>query len=250
MAGENQSCLIRKISYYLDLTDDEKKLLSRLEETGRDLKRDEILVEEAGPLKDMYIVGRGWLYTYTHTMDGRRQIFEVHFPGDIVGASQAPFERSAYGVAAATDAHVCPFPKSSLNEIFVRSAGLTALFYTFAVLDHATIMDRLRATGRMGAAERVLLVLLQCLARLRITNPDMQDGLEMPLRQELIGDMVGLSNISVSHAVKELSETGLIERDGRYISFPNLDRARSLTDFSDRFYSIDTAWFPRRWQAP
>jgi len=248
MIGEKESCLIRKISYYLDLSEEEKRMLARLEESTRELRRDEILVEESSPLREMYVVSRGWLYTYSHTVDGRRQVFEVHFPGDIVGASQAPFKYSAYGVAAATDAHVCPFPKSSLNEIFSRSAGLTALFYTFAVLDHATIMDRLRATGRMGAPERVLLVLLQCVARLRITNPDMRDGLEMPLRQELIGDMVGLSNISVSHAVKELAEEGLIERDGRHISFLEPERARAMTDFSDRYYAIDTSWFPRNLQ--
>ncbi|WP_026380381.1 Crp/Fnr family transcriptional regulator [Afifella pfennigii] len=248
MVARDGSCLIRKISHYLDLTEDEKRLLARLEETSRKLRRDEILIEEDGELREMFVVSEGWLYTYTHTLDGRRQVFEVHFPGDIVGASQAPFERIGYGVAAATEAIVCPFPKRSLNAIFSRSPALTALFYAFAVLDHATILDRLRATGRMGAAERVLLVLLQCLARLRITDPDRQDGLDMPLRQELIGDMVGLSNISVSHALKELAQAGLIERDARHFSFPDLQRAQTQIDFSDRYYAIDTSWFPRQWE--
>ncbi|WP_281275228.1 Crp/Fnr family transcriptional regulator [Afifella aestuarii] len=241
----DESCLVRKISHYIPLSDAERRLLSELERESRTVRRHETLVDE-GETNRLFVLDSGWVYTFVHTPDGRRQILDLHFPGDAVGTNQVAFAESTYGIAAATDATICPFPKSGLHGVFSNSPKLTALFYTFAMIDHAAVLDRLRATGRMPAASRVLLVLLQCRARLRIMEPSSADGFELPLQQEVIGDMVGLSNISVSNALKQLREDGLIARDGHRISFPNEERATELTDFADHYYEIDTSWFPSR----
>ncbi|SCZ44854.1 Crp/Fnr family transcriptional regulator [Afifella marina] len=239
----DESCLVRKISHYTALSDTEKHLLNELERESRTVRRHETLVDE-GETNRLFVLDSGWVYTFIHTPDGRRQILDLHFPGDVVGTNQIAFAESTCGIAAATDAVICPFPKSGLRSVFSNSPKLTALFYTFAMIDHAAVLDRLRATGRMPAASRVLLVLLQCRARLRIMDPAYSDEFELPLHQEVIGDLVGLSNISVSNALKQLKEEGLIARQGRWISFPNEERATQLIDFADHYYEIDTSWFP------
>ncbi|MDQ0326188.1 CRP-like cAMP-binding protein [Rhodopseudomonas julia] len=218
-------------------------MLSELERESRTVRRHETLVDEGEPNR-LFVLDSGWVYTFIHTPDGRRQILDLHFPGDIVGTNQIAFAESTCGIAAATDGVICPFPKSGLRGVFSKSSKLTALFYTFAMIDHAAVLDRLRATGRMPAALRVLLVLLQCRARLRIMEPSYADAFELPLQQDVIGDMIGLSNISVSNALKQLKEDGLVARQGRWISFPSEERAMTLIDFADHYYEIDTSWFP------
>ena len=80
--------------------------------------------------------------------------------------------------------------------------------------------------------------------RLRITNPDVGDSFELPLSQELVGDTLGLTNVYVSRTLSLMERAGLIERIDRSIRIADEQGLRDMADFQDRYYRIDTSWFP------
>jgi len=231
---ESTSCLAGKFSYYIDLTDADRKIIAALERDEIDYDRRTLIRDECEAPENLYVVKHGWLYTHTELEDGRRHIHDIHFPGDGCAAA----------LTSITGVTLCPFPKSALDDVMSASPRLTALLYSFAMLDATVIFDRLRAVARMDAKERLAHLLLQIYCRLRITDREMAPRFELPLTQEVIADAIGLSPVHVNRTLRELEEGGFIAREGREMIILRDNDLRDMCEFRDRFYRIDTSWFP------
>ena len=238
------SCLVEKIGYHIPLAPGDAALLARLEE-ARETWRAHAIVRDIGAQAErLYVVRGGWFFSYTMLPDGGRQILHIHYPGDIVGIPDIAFARTSAALAAATEGELCPFPKSSLDEIFVRSPRLSALLFSIGMVEHAVLADRLRIVGRQGATARVGHFLLEVVSRLRVTRCDLGTAYDLPLSQGMIGDAIGLTNVHVSRALKRLEAAGTIARHGHRIDLLDEAGLKRMVDFEDRHFRIDTSWFP------
>ena len=64
------------------------------------------------------------------------------------------------------------------------------------------------------------------------STPGDDPVIEMPLTQVEIGDLIGLTNVSVSKTLCQLSEEGLIERRGRVIVLRGVDQSQEMVGYS------------------
>ncbi|QPH55474.1 Crp/Fnr family transcriptional regulator [Pontivivens ytuae] len=243
-SSTDNSCLVTKLSHYMTLSETDRGHLARLEEAEDEIEPQTDCTTEGDPLERLYVVKTGWLYSYLDMPDGRRQIVQLHHAGDMVGFPDIAFTRVATTLRSCTPAILCPFPKSALSEIFATAPRLTALIFAIAARDQIVLTDMLRATGRMTATERVANLHLSLLTRLRITNSRMTDTFNLPLSQREIGDVLGLTNVSVSKSTTQLEQDGLIARHGRQVQILDEERLAQLVSFDYRFDNIDTSWFP------
>ncbi len=241
-----KSCLVEKIGYHIPLAEQDAALLAKLEETELPVRAKTVVRDIGVRTEHMYVVKSGWFYTYMILPNGTRQILHIHYPGDIVGIPDIAFSKTSYALAAVTDGCLCPFPKSSLFEVFERSPRLSALLFSIGMVEHAVLADRIRIISRLGAKERVVHFLLEVVSRLRVTRRDMKTRFDLPLSQSMIGDAVGLTNVYVSRALKQMEQEGVVRRDGRGIDLIDEPRMRQSVDFEDRHFRIDTTWFPKR----
>lgn len=244
MLDRTRSCLIEKLSYYIDIDETAAEQLASLEEHERSYYRHQEVYSEGDDLSSLYVVKYGWFYSYTDMPDGRRQIVRILHPGDIVGFPDIAFTKAACNVRACEDGCLCPFPKRKLDAIFERSPRLTALLFSIANRDLACVIDTLRAMGRMDARERLSFFFLDLIARLRVTNKGMTDTIRMPMNQHEMGDVLGLTHTYVSKTIREMEDAGLISRDGATLTLQQEEKLRSMVDFSDRYATMDTSWFP------
>lgn len=244
MLDAPKSCLVEKLSYYTDLDDMSEKHLAMLEEHERTYYRHQEVYSEGDALKYLHVVKEGWFYSYTDMPDGRRQIIRVLHPGDIIGFPDISFDEATCNVRASEDGCLCPFPKKKLDVIFRESPKLTALMFSIANRDHACVIDTLRAMGRMDARERLSYFLLDLIARLRVTNKTITDTIRMPMNQHEIGDALGLTHTYVSKTIREMETAGLISRHGATLTLAEEAALRDMVDFSDRYATLDTSWFP------
>ena len=244
MSGNQKSCLVEKLSHYIDIDDVAEKHLASLEEHERNFSRHQEVYSEGDALKYLYVVKEGWFYAYTDMPDGRRQIIRVLHPGDIVGFPDIAFVDATCNVRASEDGCLCPFPKRKLDAIFRESPKLTALLFSIANRDHAGVIDTLRAMGRMDARERLSYFFLDLITRLRITNKSMVNTIRMPMNQHEIGDALGLTHTYVSKTIREMEDAGLISRDGPTLTIEQEKQMIGMIDFADRYSKLDTSWFP------
>lgn len=243
---KDQSCLVEKLSYYIKLSDKEESFIAKLEEDKRSIARGDQIRHGGEEIEHLHVVKSGWLYSYTILADGRRQVLQLHFPGDIIGLPDLAFKHATTALQTSTEVVLCPFPKRNLDDILTQSPTLTALLMTIGMVDHIVLLDRIRLLGRMDARERIAHLLLEIMCRLRITNPKMETDFRLPLTQDVIGDAVGLTNVYVSRTLGELERGGFIQRSDGRINIAREDDLRELTDFQDRYFQMDTSWFPER----
>lgn len=242
--GQTDSCLITKLSHYVDLSDHSRELLSELEKEERAVARHEEVYSVAEKSRFMYVVKSGWLYSYIDLADGRRQIVKIHHPGDIVGLPDLAFEGPTSNLRACEPAVLCPFPKQGLNAILTSAPQLSALLFTLSVRDNVVLVDNMTALGRMSARERIAWFLLDLISRLRITNRNVTDALRLPLTQTEIGDMLGLTNVYVSKSFSSLERDGVLERTVDGVRLLREQDLADMVDFKNRYADMDTSWFP------
>ena len=161
----------------------------------------------------MYFVSSGWLYSYGVLSGGQRQILFLHNAGDLAGFVDLGATRVACSIRSMRNAVLYPIPLSAFSSAsFLTPEVSRYLLYKSAQMQ-SLLMRTLMAVGRMDARQRIVWLLLMLEERAGEAHPDGR-MIDMPLNQTEIGDLVGLTNVSVSKHLCQLSEEGYIDRRG------------------------------------
>lgn len=242
--ANDPSCLVTKLSSYVELIDTDKEKLAALERSERNFGAGQDIYQGGSENKELFMVKHGLLLSYTDLPDGRRQIVTIHHPGDIVGFPDIALKQMTTTLCRVEDACLCPFPKSSLDMILREAPRLSALLLSIALRNQIVFIDLLRAMGRMSAKGKISYMLLNLIARLRITNHCMTDTLRLPMNQSQVVDYLGLTNVYASKPFIEMEKDGFIQRHVRNLQIRKGYEMIKLTDFHDRHAELDTSWFP------
>ena len=111
-------------------------------------------------------------------------------------------------------------------------------------MENVALSDRLKSLGRTDGRARISTLLMELLSRQQITDGLEGDTLDLFLSQAEIADAVGLTKVHVNRLLREMTETGLIERDGRRLRVPDKDALARISGFVDRQAELATDWYP------
>ncbi len=237
------SCMVEKFRHYIELSDDEEALLLRLEEKKVKYKSGETIRGKGHESEDIYTISDGWTYIANTIDQGTRSVFDLKLNGDFVGLGEISFDNYLYDFVALTDVEVCPFPKQHLNEIFKKSEKLNRTFYSIISREQAILFERLISLGRRNALEKVAHLILEFSTRKSAFGVDIEGSFEFPIKQDLIADMLGLSNIHVNRSMNELKRHKYIDYDRRNIQILDKQRLINLANFNVNFLKRpDVSW--------
>jgi len=239
-----ESCLAEHLGHYVELSATERDVLDGLTAGGRAVRRGAILRPEHGANGEIFVVESGWLYTSALLEDGRRQIVRLHFRGDLLGLDSLAFQEAPDSITALTDAHICMIDRARLGALFAEHPRLAALLFAVRQVDRVNLTDRLVSLGRNSARGRVAALLLQLANRLGAAQLPVEDGFALPLTQEEIGDLTGLTAVHVNRTMRVLSEQGLIRRTGNILRILQPERLARVANYNHRSVRIDQAWLP------
>ncbi|WP_442678575.1 Crp/Fnr family transcriptional regulator [Sphingomonas sp. ASY06-1R] len=239
-----ESCLAEHLGRYGELTAAEQNALDGLTAGSRHYKRGAVIRPEHGPPGDIYVVQSGWIFCSALLEDGRRQIVRLHFQGDVLGLDSLAFARAPDAVTALTDAEVCLIDRVRLGRLFADHPRLGALLFAVQQVDRVALTDRLISLGRASARGRVAALLLWIARRLRFSGLPVDHGFALPLTQEEIGDLTGLTAVHVNRTMRVLSEQNLIARSGNSLRILDPERLARLADYNDRHEVVDRSWLP------
>lgn len=192
-------------------------------------KRDVIL--EGYETRKLHIVERGFAARYKLLHNGKRQVLSVILPGDVIGMPSAFFASSPYSVTALSDVIVQAVPLKSFLDLCLRAPRLAVAALLYSQHELATRYDRIVDVGRRSPLERVARFLLKLHSRLRSADCAEDDSFEMPLSQEIIGDLLGLSAPHVNRMLHQLKGEGLVSMDHHRVTFEDLEGLRLLAQF-------------------
>ncbi|MEA2119513.1 Crp/Fnr family transcriptional regulator [Halovibrio sp. HP20-50] len=231
--GHEKSCIIKHFSHYCSLTEEEKELLITLENGPTEIKSGTLLWEMGDAANEFCTLKSGWAYSYRHLENGNRQILEVFLPGDIIGLREFAFSQRLENVRMIDDGVICHFPHKRMLDIFRQSLTLTSVMFAIGSRQQALLTERLVNLARRSARQKVAHFLHEMYLRLRQTNVDISGQFRLPLSQEQLADIFGLSPVHVSRTFTSLSEDGLVFRDRHHVTIPDLAALATEGEFDD-----------------
>jgi CRP-like cAMP-binding protein len=241
-----ETCLAEHLGRYVELSEREREVLDGLNAGSRTYRRGTVIRPEHGTNGEIFVVTNGWIYSSALLEDGRRQIVRLHFRGDLLGLDSLAFPEAPDAISALTDAEVCLIDRARLGALFSDHPRLAALLFAVQQVDQVILTDRLVSLGRNSARGRVAALLLLIAGRMRFAKLPVDEGFALPLTQEEIGDLTGLTAVHVNRTMRVLSEQGLISRNGNVLRILQPDRLARMANYNRRNEMIDASWLPPR----
>ncbi len=219
-------CLVRRLALFQPLDSEEVSIAEVFRTEFRRLKPGSAIFRQGEDVKEVYTLHKGWAYLYQNLVDGGRQILRLLLPGDFFGF-QADVGDGVriHSAQALTAAAVCVFPSSNILTMVREHVDLGIRLIWMTAHDEAVAYEQVVSLGRRTARERVAYLLLDLFHRLRLRqrNPEDIQTVALPLTQELIADICGLTQIHVNRTLKSLRNDKLLELKGGRLYVPDVD---------------------------
>lgn len=173
----------------------------------------------------LYTVLQGVLFRFKTMEDGRRQIVNFLFPGDMVGLQGAMEEPLQHGVEAVTEARVCIFQRERFLELFGSHPRLGFDVAWLAARQEISLDEHLTSVGRRTARERIIYLALFLFLRGRATGLSGRTYLNIAMTQAQIADTIGLSIVHTNKTLQSLRRSNILEWTPERIGIHDLQAA-------------------------
>lgn len=167
---------------------------------------DEVFAEEDAA-DAVYRVVDGVVRQCRFTEDGRRQIGEFHYAGDMFGLEAG--RRRTASAEAVTPCRLQVVGRSQLLAAAREDSALASALWQASCDELHRVQEQLFLLGRACAAERVL-SFLQATAE-RLGTPSVVD---IPMSRQDMADHLGLNIETVSRTITQLRNEGAIRLEG------------------------------------
>jgi CRP-like cAMP-binding protein len=193
---------------------------------------------------DVFVEGRiidrpltlvsGWAASYRTLSDGRRQIVDIHVPGDLIGFMLCRDPVASLSTMAVTDivyGDASPLQEIAMGAPDPEVATLCELLRVVDLHDTARRADQAVRLGRLTAYERMAHLLLELHGRLSCAGLTEGGRFEMPLTQEMLADALGLSVVHVNRTLQQLRRDRIIELVRSRVRIKGIERLSTAVDY-------------------
>ena len=167
--------------------------------------RDEEIVAQDDPSLYCYLIDSGCVRTVRFMEDGRRQIGEFLFAGDVFGWEARGTHE--FGAEAVTAVAVRQFRHDGLDRLMGQNGQFARKMRELAARQVRAGREHMLLLGRKYASERIASFLLDMADRLR---PDARARVKLPMSRGDIADYLGLTIETVCRQLTLLRHSGTI----------------------------------------
>lgn len=220
-----------------DLSQRERKRLRAAITEVREYGARELVTPAHRPIDCSVLLLEGMLARYVDDRSGGQQMVAVHVPGDFVDLHAYPLKVLDHEVRTLTPASAAIVPHSQLDAIQRGDPALALKLWYLTMLDAAMHRQWIFRIGRLRAPARLAHFLCETNARLWIVGRSDGCRFELPLTQDDLGAICGLSSVHVNRAMRQLRELGLVTVHSRQVEIHDLAGLVKLGQFqSDYLY--------------
>lgn len=164
-----------------------------------------------------YKIKTGWVATYSMLEDGRRQLIYLYVPGDIVLVHAGASVEEGHRLTAITNAIVVPLTADALPGGNCLDSEALGGWVQFLMRERSILSERIVSLGRRTAYERTAHLLVELCARLDPENWEFGSHTELPVTQEMLADLLGLSLVHVNRTLRRLRKDGHVATGNRCV---------------------------------
>lgn len=190
----------------------------------REFSKHEHLARAGDPQRIVYKVQDGWACRYSVVPDGRRQITALFLPGDLCEPQWLLAGKAQLPIVAITPMTVAEIP---LENIYAQpgKALQDILGAMLEAFNRQT--DWIVSLGRKSAKARVQEFLLELHRRLHASDAQSAQRCSIPLTQQDMADVLGLTAVHVNRVLMDLRKSGAISFRGKSLSLGRNERVQT-----------------------
>jgi len=180
---------------------------------------------EASDSPGPWVILMGWVGEGRELSDGRRQLFAVRLPGDVLDPSRGPADMEVTALTTVI------FAELRGLDILLTGQALRNAWRAMHRAERDALYDQVLRLGRLSAFERTAHLLLELQERLQRVG--MANALEfsLPVSQKVLGDVLGLSIVQVNRTWQQLRREELISGQLRDVLILDRERLAQIANY-------------------
>ena len=230
--------LILNLGQHDRLSDEEKRMLDKAISHTTTVHRHEDMIQEGDHPKESRVLLEGFAARYKLLENGKRQISSLHIAGDFVDLHSFYLKKMDHAVAALSPCKVAHVPHEAIDWITQGSPHLARLFCLSIAIDGAVHRQWLTTAGRQSAQVRFAHLLCELFLRLQSVQQTDGKSFRLPLTQEELGDVLGLSTVHVNRTLQELRGEGLLTWRGNLVVIEDWERLQMVAEFDPTYLNL------------
>ena len=153
----------------------------------------------------------GLMCRYKDLRDGRRQITELHVPGDFADLHSFTLKRLDHNMMTLTPCRVALVPHERLKTITEEHPHLTRVYWFGTNLDAAIHREWQLSLGKRTALSKIAHLFCELQVRNAISGLATETSYELKITQTDLGESLGLTPVHINRTLKELRMRSLVE---------------------------------------
>ena len=233
------SPFILKLRHGAELDDEDCRVLECAVAKVERVEADKDLVREGDKPEHVHVVLEGFTVRYKGLPDGQRQIMAYLVPGDMCDMHVAILGEMDHSIGTLTPCRVAYIPHKSIGELTDGHPRINRALWWATLVDEATLREWLVSMGRREADAQMAHLFCELLVRLQTVGLATEDGFELPVTQDELGDTLGLSAVHVNRVLQQLRRDGLITFEGKRLTIHDVERLKAFAEFDASYLHLD-----------
>lgn len=199
----------------------------------------ETIIREGERCENIYFLEEGWAYRFTVSDRGNRQLLGVVVRGEMFNVDSLALPSLSYSVRAITPISVVRISKIPLKQLSMESIEVADFLRREAALENAMLGRLAFNIGQKSTNQRLAYALCEIAERLGFPlSAQEQIRFDLPVTQELFGDLVGVTAVHVNRMLQQLRPEGIIKLENRILTILNVSALKNLAGYDERLLKL------------
>ncbi len=222
---------VKRLDSFAPLSSDDLKILGSLK--GRTVKAGSRICAQPADPESASLILSGWCARVSPERNDQQQITGIMIPGDAFGLGASPWAGDRLGVLTLTS---CVLVDANPLRQLVRlrsplHARLIEACHHLAWLQQTYALNQIvRLAGRNGY-QRVAHLIVELYTRMEEVGLIRNGTFAMPLAQQTVADVLGLSKVHLNRVARQLKREGLADFRRGALCVPDLPRLADIAGF-------------------
>ncbi len=178
-----------------------------------DIARGRSIIADGQPVTAVFLISEGWAVSKMSIDTGDTQILDILGPGSFAGITRLEEMGSHdYSAIALQNVSAYRIDIDALHDISAKDETVSRWLSDTLSRQSQRTQRHLTALGQLPARGRLAFAMLRILEVAQQTGDSgLHKTIRLPMTQEEIGNMLGLTNVSISKLMSAFRKEGLID---------------------------------------
>lgn len=238
-AGAAVEEFIRQLKRHASLSGHDERTVRRLRPRVAEVAAGADIVRQGDQPNVSVFLLRGMLVRHHTLSSGARQLICLHIAGDMPDLQSLFLGVMDHSLMALDRAEIALLSHQELRKLMLDAPEAALAMWRQSLLDAAIFREAVTNIGARGGTERLAHVLCEQVTRARAAGIAQGRSCGFPLTQLQLGQLLGMSLVSVNRAVQALRKEGCMELRGGTLEVLDWARLKARADFDPGYLHLE-----------